>query len=395
VLISQSKYSMEHGISLRVAHLSPSFLPIIGGTEIYISNLVSALGEKGVESEVIALCDSEKWIPSRSVKERLMGETRIIIWPSHRLVGKFALLASMLVRVHLFPSQVSRLREHLRNFDVLHFHDDLDLSFPMALLAVNKPRLFSCHSLWTTMRAPNLFAPKLLVKSADLFHVFSVADQKKLEGIGIPDRRIRVIPQGVNVSEFRPPESRPQRDNIRVVFVGRITRIKGLMTLLRAFALVNRSQAGHRVELLIAGPVWDQTCYKELDDYKREMQLQNVRFVGPVLPSNLPTFLRSADIFAFPSLMETFPIVVLEAMASGLPVVATPVGALREVVTENETGFRFQPRDYETMAEKLMLLSSDRRLRERIGRKARERVVRCYSSEKNALKILELYRELS
>jgi glycosyltransferase involved in cell wall biosynthesis len=167
------------------------------------------------------------------------------------------------------------------------------------------------------------------------------------------------------------------------------------MTLLRAFTLVDRSQTRHRVELLIAGPIWDQTYYKELNDYKREMQLRNVRFVGPVLPCNLPRFLRSADIFAFPSLMETFGIVVLEAMASGLPVVATPVGGLREVVTENETGFLFKPRDYETMAEKLMILSSNRRLRERIGRKARDRVVRCYSSEKNALRMLELYRELS
>ncbi len=308
------------------------------------------------------------------------------VWPSYTAWKLSAF------NVHYIPSLTCQLRAYLKRFDVLHFHDDTDLSFPLTLTRMKKPRLFTCHSLPYSVDfyAHQTLARRLFTTSSDLFHVFSGVDARNLRHLGVKQDRIRIIPHGIDVSLFNQNEEKITRDIVRIVWFGRIERSKGLIVLLRALNLL-RSDF-QNVELLIGGQVWNARYYRELVDYVRAVNLEEASFTGFV--GDLPSFLHQADIFVLPSLSETFGIVNLEAMASGLPIVASSVGGVPDVVADNETGFLVPPGDPVKLAKKLRLLVTDRDLRRDMGRKGRQRVESLYSIDKMAASVLQTYREL-
>lgn len=110
---------------------------------------------------------------------------------------------------------------------------------------------------------------------------------------------------------------------------------------------------------------------------------------------DISEILSAIDIFVLTSLWEGLPIAVLEAMASAKPVVATDTGGIREIVSENETGFLVRPGDMNSMAEKLKLLLSDAKLREEIGRNARNSLGSAFSLEVMAGQTQDLYGSLT
>lgn len=355
-------------------------------------NLAVFLNKQGVSSEIITLCDREKWKPSTILQSKSVDQLRVLVWPCYRL-SPIANALSMPLKTHCLVSNPSLLRKHLESFDVLHFHDDVDLSFPLACLGLKKPRVFSFHSLpyHLSYYSRNPIALKLLVRSTSLFHVFSRKDRQAL-GRLVPNERIRIVPHGVDVNLFLPAREQGRRSQVNIVWVGRIERQKGLITLLQAFhAITQNSPTPAPVELLIAGKVWDNQCYIELLEYKNRMQLTGVRFLGFV--ENLPAFLQKADIFVCPSLQETFGIVNLEAMACGLSVVATSVGGITDVLVDEETGFLVPPDDPRTLAEKLSILINDSKLRKNMGKKARTRA-EYFSMERTAEMMTKVYSEL-
>jgi glycosyltransferase involved in cell wall biosynthesis len=215
-----------------------------------------------------------------------------------------------------------------------------------------------------------------------------------LERLGVAEDRIRIIPtsmppgmEALRVSEDR---SRSSRDTVRIVWVGRIDRAKGLIVLLQAANLLKNDF--RNFELLIGGKVWDAAYYRELLDYKAAANLEEAHFIGFV--SDLQSFLLDADIFALPSLMEVGPATVLEAMGCGLPVVGSDVGAVPDDIVDNETGFLVPPGNPVALATKLRLLVSDEKLRIRMGRKARERAMSQFSYNRMFSMVLDMYREL-
>jgi glycosyltransferase involved in cell wall biosynthesis len=382
---------------LHIAHLSPSYLPILGGTEVYVDNLSSCLTNHKTLNDIVTLCVTRKWENSARLYDNVVHARRVLVWPSYR-IGPLKSALARALRIHYFPVEISLLKEHLDACDILHFHDEVDLSFPAFVSRIGKPRVFTLHSIENTFNyfKRNRLARKILLESADLFHVFSTSQRGKLQELGIEDDDIFVIPNGVDISQFKPAIRRPFRKAIRIVWLGRIERGKGLINLLKAIRLLKSTGTGrHDIEVRIGGIVWDHRYYEELLDYKRQKELNEVRFSGPVDRALSGVFFRQADIFVLPSLRESFPIVNLEAMASGLPVVASAVGGVPEAVVDGETGFLVPANDPESIAEKVSLLVTDDKLRRRMGRKARETAEEYYSIEAVATKILALYQELT
>jgi glycosyltransferase involved in cell wall biosynthesis len=366
--------------------LTPSYFPIVGGVETHIRCLTKALRSFGVSSEVVVFCDTKKWESSRRIRIRTVDEETVVVWPSFP-TGKFA----HLTKVHYLPSLPFGLRGFVERFDIVHFHDDIDLSFPLSLRGIRKPKIFSCHSMPYTLdfysRQP--LSRRLLTTSSDLFHVFTRYDAKSLEGLGVEARKIRVIPNFIDVTQFKSSRKNSQ-DVIRIAWYGRISRSKGVIILLEAFNLLKREFPN--LELMIGGEVWDDRYFRELVDYTREMGLRRVQFTGFV--SDVPSFLQRADIFVLPSFQETFGIVNLEAMASGLPVVASSISGIPEIVIDHVSGFLVPPGDPVKLAKKLRVLIVDRKLRRDMGRNGRERVLSTYSVEKVSKEILDMYKEL-
>ncbi len=206
-------------------------------------------------------------------------------------------------------------------------------------------------------------------------------------------KAITVVPYGADLSRFQP---RPQADRDEVVIgtVARISPEKGLRYLVEAFARL-RGRIEGRVSLIIAG---DTTPEPGGPDRARLERLANelgvadsVRFLGWVDPERLPDLLQSFDIFALPSVYEGFGVAAVEASAMALPVVASNIHGIPDVVRDGATGMLVPARDAGALAEALEILTKDAVLRRRLGEAGREFVAERYDWAKNAGQMERVY----
>lgn len=211
-----------------------------------------------------------------------------------------------------------------------------------------------------------------------------------------PDR-VRVIPNPIcpwllDRAGAREPDRGTQRPGA-VLYAGRIQRSKGTLSLLQSVPLVTR--AVPTVEYVIAGG-----RHSSIDDRTLEAALgstrvrDRVRLLGHVPRHDLPGLYRRAQIFVMPSYYETFSISVVEAMAFGLPVVATGTGGLPEVVLDGVTGILVPPGDSVALSEALIQLLQDAGLRRRLGNAGRERALAEFTVQRAVAATLDLYASL-
>jgi glycosyltransferase involved in cell wall biosynthesis len=176
---------------------------------------------------------------------------------------------------------------------------------------------------------------------------------------GIPAGKVRVIPYGADPQRFQPAaEPRPESGPFRVLFVGQIGERKGISHLLKAYARFCKPDTElHLVGNYVAGA----EVYAPWRNHYQHT---------PNVPqTQLPEIFRSADVFVLPTLVEGMPMVVLEAMACGLPVVVTPNGPA-EVVRDGIDGFVVPSGDSDAIVASLERLYADRSLRLEMGRNA-------------------------
>jgi glycosyltransferase involved in cell wall biosynthesis len=213
--------------------------------------------------------------------------------------------------------------------------------------------------------------------------------------VGVPERRIEVIYNGIEViPTIGPEEARQRRTELgvpegeRIVgAVGNLYPVKGHKYLLETVPRV--LAALPRTTFLIVGR-------GELESsLKREVERQGfghrVRVLG--FRDDVRALLAVMDVFALPSLSEGLPIALLEAMASGRPVVATNVGGVPELLVDGETGFLVPPRDSEALASRLIWLLKDGEAAKRLGVNGRKRVLQHFSLQSMATDYQRLYEE--
>jgi sugar transferase (PEP-CTERM/EpsH1 system associated) len=215
--------------------------------------------------------------------------------------------------------------------------------------------------------------------------------------VGIPAQKVTRICNGVDTTKFRPPHANESRSMLPAdvfgpnsVVVGSVTRfapIKDPLNLVRAFIrLQQRGTATDRLRLLMIG---DGELRPEALRLLESEGLASTAWL-PGSRSDVPELLRSMDVFVLGSLREGISNTVLEAMASGVPVVATATGGNVELVAPNETGILVAPGDSAALADAIGAYFDSEDLRRRHGREARARVVANYS----IAAMLEQYRNL-
>ena len=198
--------------------------------------------------------------------------------------------------------------------------------------------------------------------------------KRRLVAAGFPERRITAVPNMIDAPESGVDPS----VNQYVAYVGRITPEKGISTL-----LASAEMTGLRVR--IAG---DPSPMPELV----KKAPANVEFLGPLGREDVETLYRSARFLVLPSLwFETFGLVAAEAMSHGVPVIASNMGGLTEVVDDGATGFLFEPGNAEDLANKMSVLWSNAALCRRMGRTAREKVIREYSEDAHYRRLMAVY----
>ncbi|MCK4624116.1 MAG: glycosyltransferase, partial [Phycisphaerae bacterium] len=202
-----------------------------------------------------------------------------------------------------------------------------------------------------------------------------------------PRANWRVVPNGVPISvktvvvENRKPT---------FLFLGNLGEQKGAHDLVRAAAIASRK--GFEGQIDLAGKETEPGQIEAIEKIIAETGCQSqVRLIGVISGEAKDKATESADCMVLPSYAEGLPMAILEAMACGLPIISTKVGAIPEVITDGVEGFLIEPGDIEALADCIVRLGKDSQLRQRMGDAARVRVQQRYSLQAMAERILEVY----
>lgn len=244
-----------------------------------------------------------------------------------------------------------------------------------------------------TSPAQRISIERLLGQQADRIAATCTDEVFELIRMGVPRARISVVPCGVDVERFKPEGGRPARGDFahRLVTVGRLVPRKGFATVIAAL------RALPDTELVIAGG--PDKCELGDDEHGRFLRAfaesmgvsEQVRLAGRVSRRQMPALLRSADAVVCAPWYEPFGIVALEAMACGVPVVASAVGGLTDTVVDGVTGALVPPRKPRALAETLHQLLARRAMREQMGAVGRDRACARYSWDRVATEITRVY----
>ncbi|MBI3321372.1 MAG: glycosyltransferase family 4 protein [Candidatus Omnitrophica bacterium] len=374
---------------IRVLMVATYFHPIVGGTERQAFALAKGLLKQG-HSVTVATCR----FPHLGAFEVVDGI------PIHRVIRPHA--RGAVYAMSYLSSLMAFLVRWRRQYDVIHTHflylDAAAAGFLRTRL--HKPVVakaacggtFGDVARWRRVPFGSLFRPAL--KQVDCIVALSRQVKEELLAYGLQSSRIVQVPNGVETERFRPAD---RRDVIRrtlgwqgriVVFVGRLAPQKGLLNLLEAWAQVAPRLSDATLLLIGSGPQEEQ-----LKRLARRLDLERrLRFVGEqadVLP-----YLQAADLVVLPSLAEGMSNALLEAMACGLPCVASRIGGNVELVTDGENGCLVEPGHPEQLAEAITRLLQDEQARRRFGAEGRHRVERHYAMGRITERYLTLYRDL-
>jgi phosphatidylinositol alpha-mannosyltransferase len=203
-----------------------------------------------------------------------------------------------------------------------------------------------------------------------------------------------VIPNGIDLERFGAqvkPFSKYSAGGPNILFVGRLEKRKGFEHLLHAFPYVKEEFPGAR--LLVVG-AYDKEDKAPYVHFVRRKRLRGVRFIGYVSDEELPRYYKSCDLFCAPSTgFESFGMVLLEAMASGVAIVASDIAGYRTVLTNEVEGLLVEPENEIALAQAIIRLLKEPELRRKMGERGQARA-EGYSWVKVTQQLLDYYREL-
>ncbi|MBM4049072.1 MAG: glycosyltransferase family 4 protein [Planctomycetes bacterium] len=264
---------------------------------------------------------------------------------------------------------IVRLARWLRRLkpDAVHMHNETALFYGTlsSMLARVPVRLYTEHDGRFPRSLPARWANRFLVRHLTQAVAVSEAVRRLwCESDGIPIERVRVIPNGVPDTGARPHFGLLRGEHWLIGFVGRLSTEKGVDVLIEAFALVRQHLPQARLILAGDGPERAALCKRASDMNLRD----SVDFLGE--RDDVPAILAGLSVFVLPSRSEGLPMALLEAMAAGLPIVATAVGGVPEAIRDNDNGLLVCPNAPREMAAAIVGLAQDEALRERIGGQA-------------------------
>jgi glycosyltransferase involved in cell wall biosynthesis len=354
------------------------FPPEVGGLESHAYYLCRELVRLGHEVTMLTSLSQ----PGLRARENMEGIEVVRKWfPARTPAGWIA---------HTLAT-VPHYNRLARHADVLHAH-----TFASAVPGTRARRkyrrplvvtLHTSHFLRLARRAAWQPILRRIIRSADWLLAASVEIRDVALGL-YPHPRAEALTNGVDTDMFRPREGAGQsREVPRVIVPRRLFPKNGVEYFIRALPLVQREQ---RIDAMLVG---DGPERDRLERLARELGVSDmVQFLGRRPNDAMPALLADADVAVFPSLLEATSVAALEAMSCGVPVAASRVGGLPEIVDET-VGTLFEPADPPSLAHALLALlrRSDRAA---LGRVARDRVVASWSVQRLARRHLEIYETL-
>lgn len=279
-------------------------------------------------------------------------------------------------------------------FDILHTHNYKSNAYGyLASRLLGIPVIATCHNWTDTTLALRVYGAldRQLLARFDRIVTVSASTRARLANRSIPARRIVTIGNGVSIPKLplprspgSPGSSGPEGRDVTVGVAARLSREKGVDVFLRAAALLTKRDPGMRFVIAGDGPERER-----LQELTKELDLaSSVTFLG--FCTDMHAFLSTLDMFVQPSRVDAMPMSVLEAMAQGLPVIASAVGGLPEILDNGGRGCLALPGDANSLATAILHLSSDENLRSTLSAAGREHVrQRC-----SAVAMARQYRDL-
>jgi rhamnosyl/mannosyltransferase len=387
---------------MKICFISPSYFPVVGGTEVAIYELGKRLVNKGCEVVLVTPSSgsaSSYKDDSGMVVYRIPVPLEILILSPAHLYGR------------LFPPPITSTyalikilkTNKLGKIDLLHqFHVFyLGGACVFAKKLLRKPLVTSLMG-WDTYDPihplPKLSNPYLAYVMNNSDMVTSPVTRTLPYIRQICKKEVKIIPHGVDVARFNADVNQKEckeklglkKDEVFILSVQRLAPRKGVQHLIHAMSIVVRENP--KVKLAIIGEGPEKMRLIKLT--KESGISKNIILMGFVNSNELLKWYSACDIFVLHSLYEQFGIVLVEAMACAKPVVSTKVGAIPEVVDDRKTGLLVEPKNPKQFAEAILKLASDEKLRSKLGEEGRRKVKEKYDWNLIADKYMHEYKQL-
>ena len=239
---------------------------------------------------------------------------------------------------------------------------------------------------------------KMLRNSVDIFICINSEIREKLLELGFPADKLKSISNGIDLNRF-PQADRQKMNEFKrqlslpikemVCFIGSLRHKRGLDTLLEAWKELIKIKPD--LLLVLIGREDNQAAYLKRMVEDNGLK-ESVIFTGEI--KDVSPYLHASDIFILPSQSEGMSNAFLEAMATGLPIIATTVGGAKDALEHLENGLLIRYKDPQQIIESILLLTEDKELAERIGKNSRITAIEKYSLDQISDKYLELYQKL-
>ena len=243
---------------------------------------------------------------------------------------------------------------------------------------------------------PDFYAK--LKEDGDLFLSISPYNKRHLLTFGFDPNKIVDHPVGIDTQRFSSHleselyQNHDDHRTVRILTIARLVPEKGLEYGIRSIKGIIRKNSSAQIQYTIVG---DGEQKSQLEELTRALDLTGVvRFLGSLDRSGVRKTLQQADVFLLPSINEALPVCLMEAQATGLPVVASAVGSVDKVVNNGRSGFLVQAGDVKALAEKLIYLIEHPEIWPEMGRAGRAHVEANYDINKLNDRLVEIYREL-
>ncbi len=386
---------------LKVAVVTQAYHPAVGGVTEHVDATAHALRERGHDVTVITSRfprdgrdGSRREIPGarENGSGPAAGEYRVIRIGRNIVVPYNGAENNVTVGLGLREKMAAILSRE--RFDLVHVHCPVSPMLPLATLrAAAQPVVGTFHSSVMSDLAFRTFRGILLPFYRRIDRPLAVSEAARACVLRHFPGPVDILPNGVNLDRFRPGLRRLERfaDGIpNVLFVGRHDPRKGLPELMAACAAL--AEEGVRFRLIVVG---DGPLRRRAERSARGALAGRVHFEGRVSNEHLPRYYASADVFCSPARGgESFGIVLLEAMASGVPIVATDLPGYRTVLAPGAQGLAVPPRDPAALSGALRTLLREPALRREMGDRGIE-TARHYAWPSIVARLEEIYESLA
>jgi glycosyltransferase involved in cell wall biosynthesis len=373
---------------MRILLVCDGKFPGYGGSELQVRVLGKAFLAAGHDVNVVSLL----------VNPQSVGEfDNVDGIPVQRIVyPKIKKISSLIacVKYGLF------LLKNAKKYDAIHVHMVGKLAvvtgilkpFLKAKLAAKISGAWEFHNGIldpTIQKKLSIRFMNYFIKRFDYMQSISNYTQTMLLKAHYDKNKIFAIPNAVEISRFEKQAINIEKTEVKIVFAGRLQKVKALDTLINAIKIIISNNSNkYDIKLLIAGRGALQPV---LQNQINKLELNNhIKLLG--LVKNIPKFFSEADIYIQPSLQEGMPNSVIEAMATGLPIVATNISGSQDLVTNNENGFLVTAGNSNEIAKALLKLINNHELRANMGVKSRKIVEQEYQVSVIISQLINIYK---